>query len=275
MTVVRKESSAASDSPRSAVQAVLHVLQAAWRSLAAAMSRFHASREVSEERRALLRGEFWRFQRSGTNPEGMVRYPRNRRDLGESSSPSSPSQRKTIAGISIEPVPATNLGKARTPRPVPLFRPPGAIAESQFLRDCTRCRDCITACPYDAIDQASERFGPAAGTPIIDADKNACQMCSDFPCITACEPDVLRYANPKSIGVARVTAQLCLAYNGTICTVCSERCPVPDAISLAEGKPLIVEDVCTGCGVCRYVCPAPENAILLMPMLTRGTWEAS
>ncbi len=29
------------------------------------------------------------------------------------------------------------------------------------------------------------------------------------------------------------------------------------------------EETCTGCGVCRYVCPAPENAILLMPAFSR------
>ncbi|WP_236625063.1 4Fe-4S binding protein [Rhodopirellula sp. SWK7] len=40
-------------------------------------------------------------------------------------------------------------------------------------------------------------------------------------------------------------------------------------MTVTDGKPTVVEDACTGCGVCRYVCPAPENAILLMPALAR------
>jgi translation initiation factor RLI1 len=35
------------------------------------------------------------------------------------------------------------------------------------------------------------------------------------------------------------------------------------------GKPRIIEETCTGCGVCQHVCPAPANAILLMPVQER------
>ncbi len=41
-----------------------------------------------------------------------------------------------------------------------------------------------------------------------------------------------------------------------------------------EGKPTVNEATCTGCGVCRSVCPAPENAILLMPIFLRPAVEA-
>jgi ferredoxin len=32
--------------------------------------------------------------------------------------------------------------------PFPLLRPPGAIAEPDFLATCTRCGDCAKACPH-------------------------------------------------------------------------------------------------------------------------------
>lgn len=70
---------------------------------------------------------------------------------------------------------------------------------------------------------------------------------------------------------ARIQPWACLAHQGTFCSVCRERCPVPGAIELAGGKPIIVDDLCTGCGVCQFVCPAPENAILLMPLAVRPT----
>jgi ferredoxin-type protein NapG len=143
------------------------------------------------------------------------------------------------------------------------------VAELEFLAGCTRCGECIAACPYQAIRVAPPRYGPAAGTPVIEADVQACWMCVDFPCISSCEPQVLLPQPRPVMGVARITELLCLAYHGTGCTVCSERCPVPGAIALSSGRPTIRDDACTGCGVCRYVCPAPENAVLLLPALHR------
>ena len=64
--------------------------------------------------------------------------------------------------------------------------------------------------------------------------------------------------------VAVIQGRFCLAYQGSFCSICYERCPVPNAIQLNEGVPRIVLEICTGCGVCHEVCPAPENAILVM-----------
>lgn len=154
-------------------------------------------------------------------------------------------------------------------RTIPVLRPPGAIDEPSFLAGCTRCELCIEACPHDAIVQAPARLREAAGTPMIDADRQPCLMCADFPCIAACEPNVLTSRIPAMMGTARITAHLCLPHHGTSCTVCSEECPVENAIVIREGKPTVNEATCSGCGVCRSVCPAPENAILLMPTFLR------
>ncbi|WP_236621280.1 4Fe-4S dicluster domain-containing protein [Rhodopirellula sallentina] len=176
---------------------------------------------------------------------------------------------RSINGINIAPVPPTDLGTKRAAQTLPLHRPPGAIDEFQFLSGCTRCGDCITACPHDAIVKAPDRLGDVAGTPIIEADHSACMMCEDFPCIASCEPGVLIDSISPIMGTARITEHLCLAHHSTLCTVCSERCPVEGAIVVTQGKPTVNENDCTGCGVCRYVCPAPENAILLMPAFAR------
>ncbi|WP_231131320.1 4Fe-4S dicluster domain-containing protein [Crateriforma conspicua] len=193
----------------------------------------------------------------------MTRLPKPQTEEPPAESP------RSIGGINIDPVPATDLGKKSVARSLPVHRPPGAIDEFQFLIGCTRCGDCITACPYDAIFKAPDRLGNIASTPIIQADTSACMMCEDFPCIASCKPGVLVESIPPVMGTARVTEHLCLAHHNTTCTVCGERCPVEGAITVADGKPTINEDTCTGCGVCRYVCPAPENAILLMPAFSR------
>jgi MauM/NapG family ferredoxin protein len=224
-------------------------------------------------RRELLQGKLWKLLRPQNLRALVVRYPRCRDDLDTSATPAktnppAPSLR-TIAGIVVEPVAPTPGLSRPSERYFPVFRPPGAVAEQLFMAECTRCGDCIRACPYNAIRQAPERLGAVAGTPVIEADLAACMMCADFPCIASCQPGVLVASLPKVMGTAQVTAQLCLAHQGTTCTVCVERCPVAGAVELVAGQPLIDENRCTGCGVCRYVCPAPENAVLLMPILHR------
>ncbi len=166
----------------------------------------------------------------------------------------------------VEPAPA---------RILPLHRPPGAVAESDFLAHCSRCGDCIQACPHQAIVAAPARFREAAGSPIIVASDNPCLYCEDKPCILACKSGVLSLENPTKMGTAMVQVMDCLAWQRSFCTVCEERCPVPGAITLEEGKPTVQSSSCTGCGVCLHVCPAPRKAILLLPEMRRPPWKAT
>lgn len=253
---------------------IARIYSALWRALyvtiklpVAAFKYLFASPKTNQSRRDLLQGRMWKFIPSAKFPPLVMRYPTKYSEPNEEKS--SDAKPRSIAGINIDPVPATNLGLRSVSRTLPVFRPPGAIDEFQFLSGCTRCGDCITACPYEAIRKAPERLGSIAGTPIIEADTAACMMCPDFPCIDACEPGVLTKLLPPIIGTAKVTEHLCLAHHHTTCTVCSERCPIDGAITVTDGKPIVNEETCTGCGVCRYVCPAPENAILLMPAFSR------
>jgi Pyruvate/2-oxoacid:ferredoxin oxidoreductase delta subunit len=110
---------------------------------------------------------------------------------------------------------------------------------------------------------------------MIDAARQPCLMCEDAPCIAACEPGALRADLPRKIAEARISPMDCLAHQGTLCTVCSERCPEPGAIHVDRGKPSVVTAACTGCGICAHVCPAPRRAILLLPLRTRGEQTAA
>ncbi|ADE53091.1 4Fe-4S binding protein [Coraliomargarita akajimensis] len=65
--------------------------------------------------------------------------------------------------------------------------------------------------------------------------------------------------------VAIIQGRHCLAYQNNFCSTCKERCPVPGAITSQHGIPRVVTELCTGCGVCHQLCPAPTNAILLYP----------
>ena len=49
------------------------------------------------------------------------------------------------------------------------------------------------------------------------------------------------------------------------CSLCVERCPEPGAMDASDIIPMVVAEVCTGCGICQQVCPAPDNAVLMLP----------
>ncbi len=143
---------------------------------------------------------------------------------------------------------------------VPLIRPPGAISERKFLQACTRCDECIHACPKDAIQRAPKKMGfLIAGTPYIDPKKIPCVMCDDLPCIPACPDGALvmpesRRREDVKMGYAILDKSKCQAYGDTFCQQCVIDCPIPGAISQVDQKPVIHKKACTGCGVCVLSC---------------------
>lgn len=67
-------------------------------------------------------------------------------------------------------------------------------------------------------------------------------------------------------GRLSVRASGCLAFDGSGCSVCSERCPTEGAIVLDDRmRPRIVNETCTKCGICVFVCPAPTGGFALEP----------
>ena len=145
-------------------------------------------------------------------------------------------------------------------RRVPLLRPPGAITERQFLQACTRCDECIHACPKDAIQRVPKKMGfLIAGSPYIDPKKIPCVMCDDLPCISAC-PDGALVPPPNNdrmevkMGYAILDKKNCQAYGDTFCQQCVIDCPIPGAIIQKDQKPIIDKRTCTGCGVCVLSC---------------------
>ena len=69
--------------------------------------------------------------------------------------------------------------------------------------------------------------------------------------------------------VAVIAGRHCLAYQGTLCRTCLERCPVEGAITLVDFLPRVNPSACTGCAVCVALCPAPTPALHLYPARPR------
>lgn len=183
---------------------------------------------------------------------------------------------------------AVMAGRPAAANPAQALRPPGALAEEDFLAACVRCGLCVRDCPYDTLKLAPFGGAVANGTPFFTARQVACEMCDDIPCVKACPTGAL---TPKlndiheaKMGLAVLSDhETCLNFLGLRCDVCYRVCPVIDqAITLenvhnqrsdrhAMLLPTVHSDHCTGCGKCEKACVLPEPAIKVMPIsLARG-----
>ena len=155
------------------------------------------------------------------------------------------------------------------------IRPPYSLNEVEFILACTRCDDCVEACPHDVIFKLSARLGAdVVGTPALALLTKGCHLCEDWPCVTACTTGALllpvidneqKEEEQKPVPLpqlAKVTIneQICLPFSGPECGACVPDCPVPGALILTQEKPYIVPDLCPGCGMCRQACYLDEKA---------------
>lgn len=140
-----------------------------------------------------------------------------------------------------------NFSQCQTP-----LRPPWALAEEAFLAACTRCGDCIRACPPAIIVEDS-------GYPRVEFGKGECTFCGE--CVAACKTDALRRdADQSPWNLLPVIADTCLAKHNVVCRSCGDAC-AHAAIRFRPqvgGSALPELDLsrCTGCGGCVAPCPA-------------------
>lgn len=139
------------------------------------------------------------------------------------------------------------------------LRPPGALPEKEFLKACTRCTDCQTACPYTAIRRLGDEYGDIAHTPVIIPDESPCYLCEEMPCIAACPTGALRPVDRGDVrmGLAVIEGTACYVSQGQPCDYCVVRCPVGSQAIVFDdrGLPSVYDPGCVGCGVCAYLCP--------------------
>ena len=133
-----------------------------------------------------------------------------------------------------------------------LIRPPGSLAEPDFLDRCLRCGQCARVCPTNVIQPDIFREGieglwaPAlnmrAGTSGCQKECTACGHICPTAAIRPISLDEklgmgsFRQAGPIRIGTAFVDRGRCLPWAmDKPCIVCQENCPVsPKAIFVKE-----------------------------------------
>lgn len=190
---------------------------------------------------------------------------------------------RAAAGCALAGLALTKLISDARALPSQAIRPPGALAEKDFLAACIRCGLCVRDCPYDTLVLAELGVdGAATGTPFFTARDVPCEMCEDIPCVAACPTGALDQdltnIDDADMGVAvLIDEEHCLNALGLRCDVCYRVCPVIDkaiTLELEHNKrsghhaifmPTVHADACTGCGKCEKSCVLPESAIKVLP----------
>jgi len=185
----------------------------------------------------------------------------------------------SITAGAVAPLFLKTRGMTRVPDPL-LIRPPGALAEEEFLDLCVRCGECMQVCIGNALHPAfleagiEGMFTPKL-VPRIGYCEYNCTLCGQV-----CPTGAIRRLAPEEkhrtvIGQAVFDTDRCLPYaRGVPCIVCEEHCPTPDkAIKFREvmvvdqdgtsrmvKQPYCVERLCVGCGICETRCPLPGRS---------------
>ena len=136
------------------------------------------------------------------------------------------------------------------------IRPPWSLAEDVFVEDCTRCGDCIRACPQQILDKGR------GGFPQVDFSRGECLFCGE--CVQVCTPGALAGWSPQADSdtawsVRARIADRCLARQGVECRSCGDACETAAIrfrlVAGGVSQPLLDVTACTGCGACYSVCP--------------------
>ena len=146
-------------------------------------------------------------------------------------------------------VPAIRLsGKVASNWYSQVIRPPGALAEQEFLKRCIKCSQCMRVCPTNVIQPAGVEGGlEGLWTPTLNnrIGSSGCQL-NCVACGQVCPTSAIRpitldekkglgeFADkgPVKLGTAFVDRNRCLPWSmDKPCIVCQENCPVsPKAI---------------------------------------------
>jgi len=178
-----------------------------------------------------------------------------------------------------------------------LIRPPGSVEESDFLKKCIKCDQCINACPTNVLQPATFEEAGVEGlwTPVMNFHIGHCQLKCTL-CSEVCPTGAIRRitveeklgkgayeaAGPVVLGTAFFDKGRCLPHAmQTPCVVCEEVCPVsPKAIQTEDeeikdvrgeivvlNKPFLVPELCIGCGICENECPVTDSrAVYVTPV---------
>lgn len=156
-----------------------------------------------------------------------------------------------------------------------VVRPPGALPETEFMRTCIRCGECMKSCLTNTLQPSLWESGLSGlWTPRLDLRMAACEQNCNV-CGKVCPTQAIRSLSLEEkthakIGTAILRKEMCLVWSqNKLCLICDEICPYNAIVFRPiEGyrRPVVVAPRCNGCGYCEQKCPVKgESAIVVTP----------
>jgi len=156
-----------------------------------------------------------------------------------------------------------------------LVRPPGAIPETEFLRTCIRCGECMKSCLTNTLQPCLWESGfsglwtPKMELRLAPCDQN-CNVCGKVCPTQAIRSLSLEEKTNAKVGTAVLRKEMCLVWaENKLCLICDEICPYNAIVFRpVEGyrRPVVIASKCNGCGFCEQRCPVKgESAIVVVP----------
>lgn len=160
-----------------------------------------------------------------------------------------------------------------------LIRPPGALEESEFLKRCVKCGECLKVCLTNGLQPTLFESGlEGIWSPKLVSRIGYCAYNCTL-CGQVCPTGAIRKLSTAEkamikIGLAFIDQSRCLPYAfGKNCIVCEEHCPTPKkAIWFQEKEmvsregeririkqPVVDPELCIGCGICEFKCPVKDR----------------
>ncbi|MDX7769867.1 ferredoxin-type protein NapF [Aeromonas caviae] len=149
------------------------------------------------------------------------------------------------------------LFRGRLSAPKAGIQLPWSVSWDEFVAGCTRCGDCLAACPEQILIKGD------GGFPTVDFHRGECTFCTE--CVSACQAPVFRPTTQTPWEyVAHIEAG-CLATAQVFCQRCQDSCE-QQAIRFSPllGRvptPSIHAESCNGCGACVADCPVGSISI--------------
>jgi polyferredoxin len=209
--------------------------------------------------------------------------PKNAVSFGFTVRPASPAmdlgRRRVLASVvsGVVAVPLLRtvpIAKAGAQDPV-LLRPPGALEETEFLKRCVKCGECMKVCTTNGLqptlfEAGVEGIWSPVLVPRIGYCEYRCTLCGQVCPTGAIKRLTLEEKAKVRIGLAMIDKGRCLPWaHARPCIVCEEVCPTSKKaiwfedvrVRDRQGKTLVVKqphvdlELCIGCGICESKCP--------------------
>jgi ferredoxin len=156
-----------------------------------------------------------------------------------------------------------------------LIRPPGALEESEFLKRCIKCGECMKVCITNGLqptlmEAGLEGLWSPVLVPRLGYCEYRCTLCGQVCPTGAIQELSIKKKVDIKIGLAMIDRNRCLPHaHATPCIVCEEVCPTPKkAVWLEKAtvknrrgdeinvqQPVVDLKLCIGCGICEAKCP--------------------